>query len=140
VEIAIAMAVIFFFTGCGKALGRPYSMWALPKDLFMLLSYRFLLVFVLRTKLPNWVPVYVIPYTIGFIIIWFIVKIFIFLPVLGLMVYDIVKTSQQLKAATGVPFNKRALPTILGGECQAFVGLPFHAAMVAAYLFLAFIL
>lgn len=140
VEIAIATAVIFFFAGCGKVIGRPYSMGAFSRDLFMLLSYRFLLVVIIRTKFLNWIPVYVIPYTIGFMFIWYMFKIFIFLPVLGLMVYDIIKTSQRLKEATGVAFDKKALPVILGGECQAFVGLPFHASMIVAYLFLVFIL
>jgi tetratricopeptide (TPR) repeat protein len=138
-EIAIAMAVIVMFSGFGKAIGRPSSSWGVIRDFIMLLSFRTLLIIILRTKWLNWIPLFVIPYTIVFFLIWVSLKILIFFPIIGLLIYDIIKTSQRLKEATGVPFDKRALPVILGGECQAFVGLPFHASLIVAYLVLAFI-
>ena len=119
-----------------RMFGRPLKNRMLLRDVMMLLSYRFLLVFILRSRFLNWAPVYIVPYTIAFIVICAMIGRTAFWIVFALMIYDIVKTSTELKQSTGLSFDKRALPRILGGESTAFVGLPFHGALIIACLVL----
>jgi|GEM_PF-2610416 len=135
VEIAIVLALMTFFKGFGGMM-RSLRHGVLFRDFMMLLSYRFLLVFILRSKFLSWVPLYIVPYSLGFIFLWAMLGRVAFLGVVALLALDIIKTTTNLKNATGISFDKRALPTILGGQCQAFVGVPFHGAMIAAYVVL----